>query len=104
MKRNIAIWASAGFLVAGFWALYFSLTVHFFLTATIPIQAEPIARTLARLTCPLAFASFYFDFPMGVYWILFVNAATYGLVGLIVETLRRKFRLANNSIEPTAMR
>jgi hypothetical protein len=92
MKRRIAMWASVGFLVAGFWALYYFPTAR--------VQAEPIAWILARLTCPIVFAAFYVHFPIGVYWVLLANAATYALVGLIVETLRRKFRLAK--IEPTA--
>jgi hypothetical protein len=45
---------------------------------------------LARLTCPVVFASFYFHFPLGVYWTLLANAATYALVGLIMETLRQQ--------------
>jgi len=40
------------------------------------------------MTCPIAFASFYFNFPIGVYSVLLVNAVTYAMVGLIVETLR----------------
>jgi hypothetical protein len=84
MKYRIAKWAGAGLLVAGFWALFF------FPTAPIPItSAEPI-WILARLTCPVVFASFYFHFPLGVYWALLANAATYALVGLIMETLRQQ--------------
>ena len=61
MKYRIAVWASLGFLVAGFWALY--------LFPTSPIPAEPM-WTLARLTCPVAFASSYFHFPISVSWSL----------------------------------
>ena len=86
VKYRIAIWAAAGFLVAGLWALY--------ALAATPIQAEPIAWALARLTCPIAFASFYFHFPVGIYWVLLANAATYGLIGLIVETLRQQLHHA----------
>lgn len=84
MKRTIAIWASVGFFVAGFWALYFFPTAQ--------VQAQPMAWTFARLTCPIAFASVYFNFPIGVYWVLLANAATYALVGLIAETLRRQLK------------
>jgi hypothetical protein len=79
----MATWASAGFLVAGFWALYFAW-------ASKDIPTETIVFNLARLTCPIAFASFYFHFPVGVYWSLVANAVTYALIGLIVETLRRR--------------
>ena len=87
MKYRIAIWGLTGVLVAGFWTLYFFLTAHFFLFATVPLHARPIAFTLARLTCPIAFVSFYFHVPIGIYWVLLANAVTYALVGLLVETL-----------------
>jgi hypothetical protein len=85
MKYRIGTWASAGFVVMSFWAIYFLLTTR------IPrAPVEPIAWTLARLTCPIMLASFYFHFPVGVGWAFIANAATYALIGLIVETLRRK--------------
>ncbi len=87
MRYRITGWAIAGILVAGFWAVYFLQTSHFALRTAVPIQAQPIAFTLARVTCPIAFASFYFNFPIGVYSVLFVNAVTYAMVGLIVESL-----------------
>ena len=82
MKSRIAWWASAGFLVAGFWALYAFLTP---LTFADPIMA------LVRLTCPVALFSRY---PLTLYFVLLANAVTYGLAGLIVETLRQKLRQA----------
>jgi hypothetical protein len=88
MKYRIAMWAGAGFLAAGFWALYF------FPTAPIPIASIEPMWTLARVTCPIVFASFYFHFPVGVYWALLANAATYATLSLIVETLRQKLTLA----------
>jgi hypothetical protein len=88
MKYRIAIWAGAGFLVAGFWALYF------FPTANPIISAEPVVWTLARLTCPILFAGFYFHFPLSIYSALLANAAAYAFIGLIVETLRRQPNLA----------
>jgi hypothetical protein len=90
MKYRIFIWAGIGFLVAGFWAFYF------FPTAPIPITSAEPMWTLARLTCPVVFASFYLHFPIGFYWTLLANAATYVLFGLIVETLRMpRFRNSN---------
>jgi hypothetical protein len=83
------MWASAGLVVVGCWRLYG------FATAPIPITAaEPIVWTLVRLTCPVVFASFYFHFGIGFYWVLLANAATYALVGLIVETLRQQLNHA----------
>jgi len=86
MKNRIAMWASAGFLVASFWALSFSPP------APTPITSAGLAWTLARVTCPVVFASFYFHFPLGVYWTLFANAATYALVGLIMESTRQQLK------------
>ena len=87
MKYRIAMWASAGFFVAACWALYFAMV-----NKDIPIQ--PIVYTLASLSCPLVFAGFHFHFPVGIYWVFLTNAASYALVGLIVETLRRQLNHA----------
>jgi hypothetical protein len=86
MKHRIAMWAGAGFLIAGFWALYALSTTPPALTSGDPMM------TLVRLTCPIAFFSSY---PISVYWVLLANAATYALVGLVVETLRRQLKHAN---------
>jgi|ERR1700680_1178356 len=97
MKYRIAMWTSAGSLVASCWALY--------AIATFPnqITTEPIVWTLVRLTCPIAFASFYFHFPIGVYWTLLANGATYASVGLIVEALRERQQLNQASNSKTAL-
>lgn len=83
MKYRVVMWASAGFLVACFWALYFLPHTHIL----IP-PAEPM-WIVVRLTCPIAFLSFY---PIKLYWALLANATTYALVGLTVETLRRQLK------------
>ncbi len=80
------MWAGAGLLIAGFWALYFFPTAR--------ISAEPV-WSLAWFTCPVVFASLYFHFPLGVYWVILANAATYAMVGLIVESLRRQLKHAS---------
>jgi hypothetical protein len=86
MKYRIFIWAGAGFLIAGFWALYALSTTPPALTSAHPMM------TLVRLTCPIALFS---SFPISVYWVLLANAATYALVGLVVEILRRQLKQAN---------
>lgn len=53
MRRRIAIWASAGFIVAACWALYAFVTTPPAMTSADPIMA------LVRLTCPIALISFY---------------------------------------------
>jgi hypothetical protein len=80
MKHRVAMWTSAGFLVAGFWGIY--------AFATTPPPADPIL-TLVEFTYPIVFASLHFHFGVSLYWSLLANAATYALVGRIVETLRR---------------
>lgn len=87
MKHRIAMWALAGFVVMSFWAVYFLATTR------IPSRPNPIAGTLARLSCPIMLASFYFRFPVGMFWSFLANAATYALVGLIVESLRQKLHI-----------
>ena len=82
MKYRIAIWASIGFLVAGGWGLYFAA-----LSKDIPIQ--PSIDILACLTQPIAVLGRHY--PLSLYLVLFVNAATYVLIGFIVEGLRRQF-------------
>ena len=84
MKYRIAVWASAGFLIACGWALY-----AFAATPPAMTSADPIV-TLVELTCPVVFASVHLHFALGLYWSLLANAATYGLIGLIVETLRQQ--------------
>jgi hypothetical protein len=84
MKDRVVVWASTGFLVAGCWALYFAWR-----SKDNPI--EPMVYTLACLTQPIALLRSY---PLSVYVVLFANAATYALVGLIVETMRRRLNHA----------
>lgn len=85
MRYRIAMWASAGFLVAGFWALYARATTPPALTFADPMM------TLVQFTCPIAFIRSY---PLSIYLVLFANGVTYAFVGLIVETLRRQLRHA----------
>ncbi len=88
MKCRIATWASVGLVVAGCWALYLFVR-------GIPLtSAEPLVYTLSRFTQPIALVSLYLHFGVRFYWVLLANAATYALVGLIVETLRQKLNPA----------
>jgi hypothetical protein len=85
MKNRIAMWAGAGFLAAGFWAI--------FAFATFPSTSERMRDvwTLVCLTCPVAIAKHY---PISLYEVLAANAVTYALIGLIVETLRQQLHHA----------
>jgi hypothetical protein len=79
MKLRIAIWAGAGALVVVFWSLYISAT------KPTPLRAM---WTLIDLTCPIALARRY---PLSIYLVLLVNAATYALIGLVMESIRRHY-------------
>ncbi|HLW97726.1 MAG TPA: hypothetical protein VKR82_03700 [Candidatus Acidoferrales bacterium] len=90
---RIAAWASAGFLVSFGWGFYFA-------TANKGIPVGPIAHTLAQLTQPAAAVVSYVNpaSPLGLTWVAVTNAATYALLGLMVETVRghhRSLRLSN---------
>jgi hypothetical protein len=87
MKYRIAMWATAGFLVAGFWALFAFLTFP-------PSTDDPMRDvwTLVSLTCPVAIAGRHY--PISLSETLVANAVTYALVGLMVETLRQQLRHA----------
>ncbi len=80
MKFRIAIWTGVGALVVVFWSLYISAT-----------SPAPLGNlwTLAYLTCPIALAHHY---ALSFYFVLLMNAATYALVGTIVETMRRHYK------------
>lgn len=86
MTGRILVWAIAGFLVAGLWALYAASTFPSPL-----IAARPIIWTLIDISCPITFASFHFHFGIKLYWVLLSNAVTYGLFGLAVKGLRQQF-------------
>jgi hypothetical protein len=86
MKHRIAVWAAAGFLVASGWAAYLLLRSKDHLM-------EPIVYTLMRLTCPIAIAGSHY--PVSLYSALVANVATYALIGLVVETLRRRLNHSN---------
>lgn len=82
MKSRIAIWATAGFLVALGWAFYFA-------SVNKDNPTEPIVSALIRLTCPIAIAGAHF--PISLYWVLVANAVTYALLGLLMRSLRQSF-------------
>ena len=86
MKYRIAIWAAAGFLVASGWAVYLLVRSKDYLI-------EPIVSALIRLTCPVAIVGSHYH--VSLYAALVANVATYALVGLVVETLRRQLNHSN---------
>jgi hypothetical protein len=86
MTYRIAVWATAGFLVATAWAIYFLLASKGQLT-------QPIVSTLIQLSCPIAIVGSHY--PVSLSSTLLANVATYALIGLVVETLRRQLKHSN---------
>jgi hypothetical protein len=83
MVRRIAMWASGGFLVACCWIVYTFVTPPETLVVTL---REPLVQALALASCPICYAGRYF--PLHFWWIPPINAATYVLIGVILEALR----------------
>jgi hypothetical protein len=84
---RIVIWASAGFIVAVGWGLYF----------TYANKAEPIGPiiyTLSRLTVPLVAMVASYGVPIGIRTTIVANAATYALIGLLLGAIWRYARPA----------
>ena len=86
MKYRIAIWASTGFLLAGFWAL--------FAIATFPSAPERMRDvwTVVCITCPVAIVVMHYPISPSV--ALVANAITYGFFGLAVEAFRKQLHNA----------
>jgi hypothetical protein len=82
MKYRIAMWATAGLMIAVGWAVYAYATPAPAMTSTDPMMA------LVELTCPIVFASMHFNFGVSLFLSLVANIATYALLGVIVESAR----------------
>jgi hypothetical protein len=52
-----------------------------------------MVSTMVRLTCPIAIVGSHY--PVSLYLALAANVATYAVVGLVVETLRRQLNHSN---------
>lgn len=83
------MWAGAGLLIAGGWALYAFATSPPAMTSGDPILP------LVELTCPIVAAGMHLHFGVSLFWSLVANAVTYGMVGGVVEVLRKKLRHAH---------
>lgn len=85
MKRRLALWGFAGFLVASSWVL---------LSMAIPVGSEPILWRLAQISCPIVF---FARFAIPWYWVLLSNIPVYLSLGLAVEGLWRLTHLRHAS-------
>jgi len=83
MKLRIAAWASVGALVVVLWTLFIS---------AVPATPNGIERVLLYLTCPVSLLGGH---PISFYLVLLANAATYALVGIVVEIMRTRGRRQN---------
>jgi hypothetical protein len=81
MKSRIAIWASVGALVAVFWGIYVVST------RTNTLATPGVLSGLADLTCPIVLLRHH---AVSLDQVLIANAATYALVGVIMEAIRRR--------------
>jgi len=87
MKIRVAMWAIAGFLVAGCWAVYAFVTPP---DTFLMRLREPVVRAALYLSCPVSYAGRYY--PIKLWWVLLINAATFAAVGLMLEMYRLKLR------------
>ena len=81
------MWATAGFLLAAFWAV--------FAAVTFPSTSERMRDlwTFVCITCPIAIAGGHH--PIRLYEVLIANTLTYAFVGLMVEALRKQLYRAH---------
>ena len=87
VTTRITMWATVGYLVTAGWAYYYDS-----ISAT-PYQPTPIVDVLIRLTTPVVAIVTYFNlYPFSVWDVAHANAATYALLGIIVELTRRYYR------------
>jgi hypothetical protein len=86
MQRRIAIWASAGFLVACCWVVYTFVASPEQLILSL---REPIIEAIGYVSLPIVFA--LRRFPLHFWWVPMINAATYAAIGLGLEVLHQRF-------------
>jgi hypothetical protein len=88
---RVGVWAAAGLLIAMAWGLYFA-------TANKTIPIGPLVYVMARLTQPVvALIVSYLTPDVGLREAAAANAATYAIVGIVVETVRKQL-IGPNSV------
>lgn len=90
---RLVLWATVGFMISLRWGLYFANA-----DKTLPIGTD--VNTLAYLTQPVAVAiAWRLRMVTGVSLstVAILNAATYALVGLVFEWMRRHGRSATGA-------
>jgi hypothetical protein len=85
MKKKVALWALAGLSVSIGWFLFAS-------NSSVPLTlGNRVVWTLVQYTQPVIFTSSFTHAGLKFYWVFLGNALTYGLIGLMIETVRRRF-------------
>ena len=82
MKRRIAIWASAGFVMASCFVLYTFVTPP---EDLVRILREPVGEAIAFASLPIGFA--FHKVPLPFWAVPPMNGATYAVIGLVLEVL-----------------
>lgn len=84
---GVAKWAIAGLLVSFGWGVYFA-------NADRALRVDHVVSVLAAWTQPSAALALYIkpSLSLGLASVTLANAATYALLGLIAETIRRTYR------------
>jgi hypothetical protein len=85
MKRRVAIWAGVGFLIARGWVDYTFVTPPDSLLMNL---RQRVVQAALYLTCPIPYVGRHYP----ISWRLFlrINAATYAVVGLILDVFQLK--------------
>jgi len=91
MKKRIAIWAGVGFAISCCFVLFTFLMPPDRLFLSL---RNPAIEAFTLVSFPVGFA--FRQVPLHFWWVPLINAATYAVIGLMIEMLRRKlsFRLA----------
>lgn len=84
MKKTIGIWATVGFAVSCCFVLFTFLMPPGYLVVSLRNLAVEV---FAQASFLLGFA--FRRIPVYFWWVPLINAASYAVIGLIVEMLRR---------------
>lgn len=84
---RVAMWAVAGSLVSVGWGIYFA-------NSDRVLRIDRVVSALAAWTQPSAALALYVkpSLSLDLASVTLANAATYALLGLIAETIRRTYR------------
>lgn len=86
MLRRIGFWALAGAAVGFLWFIYFYLHNYSAYHGGPALANSPITDILVDVTIPIR--PLFGHIRITWYWSVVLNAAIYGCIGLILETIR----------------